>query len=269
MMNHKQRECEPFNIAILQLNNWDSSRIEHYLHVCHHENVSFVLLGEYVVDPFFKELCNIPQAELKKKSEDTLKKLLKTSEKYSFSFLIPLIRFIKLKPYKSLAIIKNGNVNYYDCQCLLAFEHWNEKYFFANNITKRIKPPMIFEYNGLKCAAIFGFESHYDSIWIKLKKACIDVVFVASVATFNSSLRWRELLKTRAFLNQCYIIRSNKIGTYTPNDSKHTWKFYGDSFFVSPSGNIASHLGDEEELLIGNINPHIIKEYKDVWKLNF
>ena len=94
-------------------------------------------------------------------------------------------------------------------------------------------------------------------------KKNVDVVLMPSSSTFDSSQRWQELLKTRAFLNSMYILRANRVGTYTQKDI--SWKFYGHSKLVNPYGEIELSLGHKEEILLCDINKDEVSGAKKLW----
>lgn len=90
----------------------------------------------------------------------------------------------------------NG-VKSYEQQILMPYEHWNEEKFFSNKTPSELKI-FTFNYEKLKCALLFGFETHFDIFGNRLWRK-IDLVIVPSACTFESKQRWEELLKTRAF----------------------------------------------------------------------
>jgi predicted amidohydrolase len=70
------------------------------------------------------------------------------------------------------------------------------------------------------------------------------------------------MLTTFAFLNNCYVLRANRVGKW------EEWKFYGESFLSGPDGNIIDKLEDKEELLIVNIDKNMLKLNKKEWGFN-
>jgi len=94
-------------------------------------------------------------------------------------------------------------------------------------------------------------------------KKGIDVLLCPSASTFDSSARWIELLKMRAFTNSVYILRSNRVGTYKKDDEE--WKFYGHSNLVSPWGEVELTLGSHEEILIVDICKDEASEARKSW----
>lgn len=186
------------------------------------------------------------------------------SKNYHTILAAPILQAKNQKIYKSFAVFKKGKVQYYNAQRLLAFSHWDEKAYFANTTPKLPRTFLIIEICNIKVAFLFGFEAYFDEIWIKLRAQNVDVVCMATAATFGSNERWRAILQTRAFLNSCYILRANRIGAYCAQEPH--WDFYGDSLFISPTGIIESFLGNQEELLIAKISPNTIQDHKTYWK---
>jgi len=122
---------------------------------------------------------------------------------------------------------------------------------------------MTFTLNGFNIMAMAGFELHFDPFWAEVTKEKIDLVLLPTASTFGSHNRWREIIKTKAFLHGCYILRANRLGEFKEDDVK--WKFYGDSMLVEPSGEIYMMLEDKESMLIETISKSVIDEHKVNW----
>ena len=122
---------------------------------------------------------------------------------------------------------------------------------------------MGFKINGVKFGVVFGFEAHFDELWIKLKKKDVDIVIVPTASTFNSNARWARLLQTRSFLNNCFVVRVNRVGEYIEDNI--IWKFYGDSFIALPDGDLGDTLGDKEGIMVSEIKKAILDEAKEDW----
>ena len=84
-----------------------------------------------------------------------------------------------------------------------------------------------------------------------------------SVATFDSYERWKALILSRAFTQNCYILRANRIGEY--QDKNISWQFYGDSILASPNGELLQHLGNSEELMIVDMNHTDVVQARRAW----
>lgn len=152
---------------------------------------------------------------------------------------------------------------FYRQQRLIDYQHWNEARFFDNHKHKILKKPLIFTHNGFNIAVLFGFEVHFDEFWLSMKKEGVDIVLLPCANTFESSARWRELCKVRAFLNGCVVIRANRVGTSVVNDNE--WVFYGDSLITMPNGEIIDNLRDKEAMLSLEIYKNKILEMAHEW----
>lgn len=223
------------------------------------QKIDIVVLGEYVGNMFFKEY----------KAKESLKKHFSAQEKYFFTlaqkykttFVAPIIECRDEKVFKSIMIASPTNVVYYQSQALLGMQHWNERAFFANK--EGFKEPFICKIGDFNVATLFGWEAHFDEFWVKLKKKKVDIVIVPTASAFHSNARWARLLQTRSFLNNCYVVRVNRVGDYMDNNT--LWEFYGNSFVALPDGNLGDMLGDKEGILVSEIKQNIIDEAKENW----
>lgn len=255
-------------VAALQLGSLEinDSRLEYYWRICSSKKIKILLLGEYLLNPFFKEIEVCEKKELLEYTQRRVEKIRELSRGQSTMLFAPVVTFKggKNLPYKSLLIAQKGELLFYQQQRLMPFEHWNEAQFYGNpNPKNPIMPPLL-EIDGFKIAPLFGYEAHFDEFWMKFKKAHVDVALIPSASTFGSKNRWREVLKSRAFLNSCYLLRANRVGEYQDVHGE-VWKFYGDSFLVRPNGEIEDYLGDKEELLLNEISRDVLNEIRTQW----
>ncbi len=251
-------------IAILQLPSigMGSNKLDNYARVAHQKGVKLILLGEYLLNPFFKELVQTPISMIQEQSNHQIETLKALALKYDLIFVAPIVTVKKKECTKMIVKVSGRSVTYYPQQFLINYPHWNEEKFFANPI-EPIKSPMIFAAGGFKFAVMSGFELHFDPLWEAISAKGVDVVLVPSASTFESHNRWRELVKMRAFTHSCYILRANRIGEY--NDEKYAWKFYGDSMLVSPDGEVEADLGNTEELLIVDLDRKALSDSRKGW----
>lgn len=251
-------------IAALQLPTlgMQATKLDFYLRNAYSRDVKVVLLGEYVLNHFFKEIPNLPMKMVKKQSDKHIEMLKKFALQYQMVFVAPLILVKKEKYIKTIVKITEKSTTYYEQQILMPYKHWNEKKLFANEI-KKLEAPLTFKVNGFKLMVMGGYELHFDPFWEEVSKKKIDLVLLPTASTFGSHNRWREIIKTKAFLHGCYILRANRLGEFKEKDIK--WKFYGDSMLVEPTGEIYMILEDKESMLIETISKSVIKEHKKSW----
>ena len=167
---------------------------------------------------------------------------------------------------KSCAKFSPSEVKFYDQNILMDYPHWNEESFFANRKSRKIGKisPMIFSEGGVKFGVCFGYEAHFDVFWRYFMQKNVGCVLVPCASTFESGGRWRELLKMRAFTNSLYVIRANRIGEAKFGESE--FKFYGESFVVTPGGEIANELKNEEGVLMCEVDADEIAATRGLWK---
>jgi len=167
---------------------------------------------------------------------------------------------------KSCAKFSPSEVKFYDQNILMDYPHWNEESFFANRKSRKIGKisPMIFSEGGVKFGVCFGYEAHFDVFWRYFMQKNVGCVLVPCASTFESGGRWRELLKMRAFTNSLYVIRANRIGEAKFGESE--FKFYGESFVVTPGGEIANELKNEEGVLMCEVDADEIATARGLWK---
>jgi len=244
-------------VAVIQTSSlpYEKAKINYYLSILRSKKVKLVVIGEYVLNLFFKELEKTPISFIKQQSTHQIELFKKLSNRYNLTIIAPIVIVKKDKFYKVYVKFSPKSVRFYYQQLFMPYSHWNEKDFFdykKNN-------PLVFKIDKFKVGILPGFESHFDEFWLYFMKKNVDLVVVPSVGTFNSKKRWRKLLSTKAFMNNCYVLRANRVGRY------EDWKFYGDSFLADPDGEIVESLGNKEELLIVELNKNLVKEAKKEW----
>ena len=250
--------------AILQIPSvgMSASKFDYYLRIAKSKGCKVVLLGEYLLNRFFKELETTPIEMIKEQSDHHIKILKALAKEYNMNIIAPLVIVKKKQPYKTIVKFSPTSTSYYHQQILINYKHWNEEKFFSN-VVEPLKAPLIFSVDGFKFAVMAGFELHFDALWQDVMAKGVDVVLLPTVSTFESHQRWRELIKMRAFTNSCYIIRANRIGEY--QEGENSWNFYGDSLVVSPLGEIENYLGNQEELLMIDLDKQAVKSARKSW----
>jgi len=241
----------------------NATRLEFYLRKAKERNTKVMLFPEYVLNHFFRDLENISENMVKEQTKQHLKALKEFATEYDMTFIAPIVLFKGSKMYKTIAKITDKSTVFYHQQILISYKHWDEQSFFDNPIAP-LKEPMIFRQDGYKIAVMAGFELHFDYFWDIVRKKRVDIVLLPTASTFSSHKRWIELIKSKAFLYGCYILRANRLGEFSEKDIK--WRFYGDSMLVNPEGEIEMILEDRESMLIEDISKVMIKEHRNSWK---
>lgn len=255
-------------IAVLQLPTLSLSeaRLDYYLKICKDSGANLVMLGEYILNSFFKELEAMPKSMIQKQSDEKKKSLINLAQKYDITIIAPIILVKSNNIFKTVAKISATQTKFYEQQILMPYPHWNEANFFTNK-TDNLKFPT-FKFEDLKFGIMFGFEAYFDVGFSYMLQKNIDVLLIPSACTFDTNKRWEELLKIRALTNNIYIVRANRIGSYKNKNDKEIWQFYGNSMVVSPFGEILQELGSDEEVMITNIDKKDLVLARKTWCLN-
>ena len=244
-------------IAILQTDNlpYDKAKLSFLIQNAKKNGANLIVLPEYVLNRFFKELEKTPLSFIKNQTNHQIKHLKHLAKIYNVTIIAPIVKVINNKKYKVIAKI-DKKTRYYYQQVFMPYSHWNEEKFFD----KKDDIPLVFLNEGVKFGVMFGFEAHIEKFWQFFSEKKVDCVLISSIGTFNSNNRWLEILKTKAFLNHIYVIRANRIGSFKE------WEFYGKSFAIDPEGEIINMLGNKEEIAIIEINKTKVKEARKEWQ---
>ena len=252
------------NIACLQVAalSFDKAKLDYYLTIAKSKRCQILVLGEYVINLFFKELEKTSLSLIKEQTKHQKEILKKLASGYNITIIAPVVTVEKDEIRKVVMRFSPHSTQSYEQQLLINYKHWNEEKFFHNPVAP-LTAPMIFSQGRFRCAVMYGFETHFDPLWEEVRQKKVDVVIVPTASTFDSRPRWRELLKTRAFLGSTYVLRANRVGSY--HDKSIQWIFYGDSFLADPAGNIVNSLGNKEELMIATIDKESVTQARRNW----
>ena len=250
--------------AVLQLSSqgMSSTKLYNYIRIANKKGIKLILLGEYILNPFFKELKSMSLSMIKEQADFQIKMLKELSHTYFLTIVAPMVIVKKNKIFKCVAKFAPNSTSYYQQQILINYPHWNEKKYFSNE-PKELKAPLVFSIDGFRFAIMNGFEIHFDEMFEKLKDKNIDCLLLPSVSTFESYDRWKSLILSRAFTHNIYILRANRIGDY--DDEEFTWHFYGDSLLASPNGDVLEHLGNKEEFMIVDMSHSEVVSSRRTW----
>lgn len=252
-------------VAALQLQTlgFNPSRLEFYFKNAHDRGAKIMVFGEYVLNHFFKELATMPPSMVKEQSEKHLKLLKSYAIEYDMTIIAPIVMHKKEGFVKTIAKISSSSSHYYEQQILIPYGHWDEQSFFKNKI-EALKSPLVFTIEGFKIMVMAGYEMHFPPFWDYVRAKKIDLVILPTSSTFGSHNRWREIIKTQAFIYETYVLRVNRLGEYSDKDVK--WRFYGDSMLVRPDGKVEMMLEDKESMLVEEIDKNVLKAHKKEWR---
>jgi len=91
-------------VAILQLPSigMSSAKIDYYMRIAQKKGVRVLVLGEYLLNPFFKELETLSVSMIKEQSEHQVASLKELSKLYSITIIAPIVIVKKSQAYKTI-----------------------------------------------------------------------------------------------------------------------------------------------------------------------
>lgn len=230
-------------IAIVQCGYLAQKSVENFLK--YQQKGTIVVFPEYAFDAFFAP-------DPKNDYQKNLIFLKNAAKIYSLSIIAPLIVPDPKREgfVKKIAHIMPTKTTFYEQQRLINFQHWDEKNFFKNTFDA-LQDPMIFRKNGIKFGVIFGFEMHYDELFVRMQNSGVQIVLIPCASAFASHDRWLMIAKTRALCNGMMIVRANKIGKFEIDGRAH--EFYGKSFVINADGSVFEEMDTKESVLAFDI----------------
>lgn len=114
----------------------------------------------------------------------------------------------------------------------------------------------LFRLQGVRCAGVICYDIRFPE-WIRSHTAeGAEVVFVVAEWPLVRVQHWRHLLISRAIENQCYVVACNRAGT----DPQNT--FAGHSMIIDPWGEVVAEGGEEESVIIGEIDLERVRDVR-------
>ena len=122
-----------------------------------------------------------------------------------------------------------------------SFSPGNEDHHYKSG-----EKPSILDISGISYSPFICYDLRFPEIFQAVSRRAI---FVSVAANWPEKRRehWITLLKARAIENQCFVAGINRIGE---GNGIH---YSGDSMLIDPFGNVIGKLGNEENLLIGEV----------------
>ncbi|MBS8263220.1 carbon-nitrogen family hydrolase [Mesobacillus boroniphilus] len=112
----------------------------------------------------------------------------------------------------------------------------------------------LFSLEGHKFAGLICYDIRFPE-WVRAHALHdVEAMFVVAEWPIQRLEHWRALLIARAIENQCFVIACNRAGS-DPNN-----KFAGHSMVIGPWGDVIAEGGEEEEILLAEIDLEEVKE---------
>lgn len=108
--------------------------------------------------------------------------------------------------------------------------------------------PQPFALGSMKAACLVCYDLRFPELFRTLADGCGLMVIIASWPAERQA-HWDLLLRARAIENQCFVAGVNRVG------EGGDLSFTGGSAIIDPTGDVIASAGDQETLLIADIEP--------------
>ena len=108
-----------------------------------------------------------------------------------------------------------------------------------------------------------GYDRHFPEGYRSLAIGGAEYVVTPSATGPHSRDIWEFEVRAAAVANGFYIGAINRVGEEAP---WNVARFYGNSFFTSPRGEVVAQAGDEDELLTADLDMNVVREVRHDWQ---
>ena len=115
--------------------------------------------------------------------------------------------------------------------------------------------PVPFELEGIGAACFVCYDLRFPELFRNVVDQCGLVMIIASWPAARQR-HWDILLRARALESQCFVIGVNRVG------EGGGLEFAGGSAVIDPLGQVVSHGGEEETLLVADIDLAKVEEVR-------
>jgi beta-ureidopropionase len=194
----------------------------------------------------------------------TLEKLVPLAKKYQMVMVVPLYEREQAGIYYNTAAILDADGSYlgkYRKTHIPQTSGFWEKYFFRPG---NLGYP-VFKTRYATIGAYICYDRHFPEGARALGLAGAEIVYnpSATVAGLSQHL-WKLEQPAHAVANGYFVGAINRVGTEAP---WNIGKFYGNSYFVDPRGQIlACASEDKDELVVATLDLDMIEEVRRTWQ---
>ncbi len=190
--------------------------------------------------------------------------LSKIAAKYQMAMVVPLYEREQAGIYYNTAAVLDADGSYlgkYRKTHIPQTSGFWEKYFFRPGNTGY----PVFKTRYATIGAYICYDRHFPEGARALGLAGAEIVYnpSATVAGLSQHL-WKIEQPAHAIANGYYVGAINRVGTEAP---WNIGKFYGNSYFVNPRGEIiACGSEDNDELVVAELDLDMIEEVRRTWQ---
>jgi len=230
------------------------------------QGVKIVCFQEVFNGPYFCPSQDPKWYELAESIPDgpTVKLMQEIAKKHSMVLVVPMYEKAMTGVYYNTAAVIDADGKYlgrYRKKHIPQVAGFWEKYFF--------KPGNegypVFDTAYAKVGVYICYDRHFPEGARLLGLNGAEIVFNPSATVEGvSKYLWRLEQPAHAVANGYFMGNINRVGTEAP---WNIGKFYGDSYFCNPRGQILAHGSpDTDELVVADLDLDLIEEVRNAWQ---
>ncbi len=148
---------------------------------------------------------------------------------------------------RALAVYRGEVIAYYDKIHL--FKPFNEHLIF-----KPGSYPALFSYKGLIVGLAICYDMRFPELFRSYAVNGAQLVIAPSAWGRPRLHQWKSIVVAEAAINQLFLVAVNRVGSSTMGE-----EFAGHSMAVDPWGDVIVELGEDESLLLADIDTGIVE----------
>jgi predicted amidohydrolase len=153
----------------------------------------------------------------------------------------------------SCLIAPNGKLFFYRKVHLFRFGLINESSVFSEGTE-----PSVAEFSGKKIGLTICFDLRFPEVY--RAEMLVGAELISNVAAFlekTGRAHWMTLLRARAIENQVFVLAANQAGVEGEGPV-----YFGNSCVIDPWGELVAKAGQQEELLIADVDLRRVREVR-------
>ncbi len=191
----------------------------------------------------------------------TIDRLCDMAKRFKVSIIAPILEedteVVGIFYNASVVIGSDGNVlGKYRKTHIPQLPGYKEKFYFKpGNL-----PYSVFDTGGCKLAVVLCYDRHFPEPIRTEAIRGAQIVFVPTCTAFYPET-WELELRAHAAFNTIFVAGVNRVGKEFPRQAA---KYFGKSLVANPTGHIAAQAGEDEELLIVDVNLDEVRERRKI-----
>jgi len=184
------------------------------------------------------------------------------AKKHSMVIVAPIYEEEAPGVYYNAAAVIDANGDYlgkYRKTHIPDLATWPEKFFFKPG---NLGFP-VFQTAYLRLGVYICYDRHFPEGFRALALAGADLVITPSATGPHSRDIWELEIRAAAVANGMFIGAINRVGEEAP---WNVARFFGNSFFSDPRGNVVAQGSDGDDLIVAEIDLGAIREVRHDWQ---